>query len=83
MGFAKADDEWCLAVKPMQFASGFEGHEMRRIRTKTRLVRPASPGASRAIRIETLKHLPQLVELMTERAQDRIATILAAKAFAK
>jgi hypothetical protein len=85
MGFAKADDKWCLAVKPTRFTTGsFEGDESAPYQNEdaagraTRLL-----AASRAIRIEALKYLPQLVDLMTERAESSIETIRAAKALAK
>lgn len=81
LGFAKIQNEWCLAVKPMRYATGFfEGDTSCPYQEEHSAGEPLRLlSASRDLRIKALRHLPELIAKLSEEAQAYIDTINDAK----
>jgi hypothetical protein len=77
LGWAKIDGEWGLAVKTVRIERGFfEGDTSAPYMNEDWAGEPTSLSqASRALRIAALDQLPELIERMTEEAEDCISTI--------
>jgi hypothetical protein len=66
LGFAKLNEEWCLAVKVMRYGSGFDDEEHASYTSTQLLQGPvALKRTSRDVRLAALKALPDFLVHLT------------------
>lgn len=81
IGFARVDDDWCLAVKTVRYESGFfEGDTSAPYQDQSAVGKPSRlDQSSRQLRIAALSQLPELLEAIAEEAVRSANVISAAK----
>jgi hypothetical protein len=80
LGYARVDREWTLAVREAQYNCDESGEANERVSASDP---EALLGRSRRVRIEALKHFPELLRALKREVDDAIESIGSAEKFVK
>ena len=85
LGFARVDDDWCLAIKTRRYETGFfQGDTSAPYQDQSAVGKPVRLDQSaRQLRIAALTQLPDLLEAIAEEAAASAEIINEAKALAE